>query len=164
MPHCVAVQRRSWGRYFAALKKLQKQCPKQFWLFHAEISRNVSTWVSQSLITVTSVENPQFVELPPQRIVGIVRWVLQRAWSGVSGRGSFLDDLFSPFLLGGACSFAQLINLLLVLQYINNILQLESFLSFASQSSHLLNFDRCHLSFPMRTICGVRYNISTVFT
>ena len=91
MPHCVAVQRRSWGRYFAALKKLQKQCPKQFWLFHAEISRNVSTWVSQSLITVTSVENPQFVELPPQRIVGevgsaegLVRGIGSRVFTGWS--------------------------------------------------------------------------------
>ena len=42
-----------------------------------------------SLITVTSVENPQFVELPPQRIVGevdsaegLVRGIGSRVFTG----------------------------------------------------------------------------------
>ena len=157
MLHCVACREEVEGDISLLSKNCNNNVRNSFDYFMLKFQET-------SLITVTSVENPQFVELPPQRIVGIVRWVLQRAWSGVSGRGSFLDDLFSPFLLGGACSFAQLINLLLVLQYINNILQLESFLSSASQSPHLLNFDRSHLSFPMRMICGVRYNISTVLT
>ena len=88
MPHCVAVQRRSWGRYFAALKKLQKQCPEWFWLFLVEMSRNFfddgyKRWES-TVLRASTAENRR-------------RW----GWSGVSGRGSSLHDLFSPFLLSG---------------------------------------------------------------
>ena len=94
MLHCVACREEVEGDISLLSKPFKKNVRNNFEYFMLKFQET-------SLITVTSVENPQFVELPPQRIVGIVRWVLQRAWSGVSGRGSSLNDLFSPFLLSG---------------------------------------------------------------
>ena len=102
---------------------------------------------------------------------------IRRQWSGFcrgpgpryrAGRGSLssLHDVISPFLCSVvALSFLSPSSSIFLFYNILTIpCRLQVSLVFSSQSSHPINFDRSHISFPMRTICGFRYDISTVFT
>ena len=63
MLHCVACREEVEGDISLLSKPFKKNVRNNFDYFLLKFQET-------SLITVTSVENPQFVELPPQRIVG----------------------------------------------------------------------------------------------
>ena len=63
MPHCVACREEVEGDISLLSKNCKNNVRNSFDYFMLKFQET-------SLVTVTSVENPQFVELPPQRIVG----------------------------------------------------------------------------------------------
>ena len=63
MPHCVACREEVGGDISLLSKHFKNNVRNNYDYFMMKFQE-------MSLITVTSVENPQFVELPPQRIVG----------------------------------------------------------------------------------------------
>ena len=63
MLHCVACREEVEGDISLLSKPFKKNVRNNFDYFLLKFQET-------SLITVTSVENPQFVELPPQRIEG----------------------------------------------------------------------------------------------
>ena len=63
MPHCVACREEVGGDISLLSKNFKYNVRNNFDYFWLKFQETF-------LITVTSVENPQFYELPPQRIVG----------------------------------------------------------------------------------------------